>query len=189
MHYKNALVSDIAALFADYGDKHYGEACSQTIHALSCAHHAIEKKHSSTMILAALLHDIGHFIADREQLPGFDHFGYADHAELAAHFLSEHQVPEQICEPIRLHVSAKRYLAAQHDRPLSNASATTLSQQGGAMNPAECLSFEQENYFEQALQLRELDELGKPERWRGGNLQHHLQNLDRLLSFQNKALT
>lgn len=157
-------VKIIQQLFVNYGDKHYQEECSQTIHAISCAWHAKQQQASSELIVSALLHDIGHFIADRDNISGFDEFGHKDHAEIGAKWLKKQGFPASVYLPIRYHVQAKRYLAGQRQlsQPLSNASATTLAQQGGAMSESEQAKFELKPYFKDALALRAFDDLGKP---------------------------
>ena len=104
-------VKIIQQLFVNYGDKHYQEECSQTIHAISCAWHAKQQQASSELIVSALLHDIGHFIADRDNISGFDEFGHKDHAEIGAKWLKKQGFPASVYLPIRYHVQAKRYLA------------------------------------------------------------------------------
>ncbi|MCV6627449.1 MAG: HD domain-containing protein [Cellvibrionaceae bacterium] len=174
-------IAPISELFAEYGSKDYGEACSQTEHAISCAQHGERLGRDESLILAALLHDIGHFIADREQLPGFDKWGYPQHDQLGAERLARWGLPEPICEPIRLHVAAKRYLASHSQRPLSAASAATLALQGGPMSQAEAAAFERHSWFEHALQIRELDELGKPSDGLEGALCPWLKRLNQYL--------
>ena len=67
-------------------------------------------------------------------------------------------------EPVRLHVAAKRCLAATApgyvDR-LSAASLQSLALQGGPMSPAEVEEFMALPAAEAALRLRRYDELGK----------------------------
>lgn len=160
---KILVVNKISKLFERYGSKHYGESCSQTIHALSCATHAQQNGASLHFIVAAFLHDIGHFIADEQQLIGMDEYGHYQHAEIGANWLAKHGFPASVYQPIRYHVLAKRYLATQSaDNKLSIASEKTLSLQGGLLLLSEQESFEQNDYFHQALNLRKYDDLGKP---------------------------
>lgn len=157
-------IKTIQQLFVIYGDKHYQEACSQTVHAVSCAWHAKKQHATADLIVAALLHDIGHFIADRDNISGFDQFGHKEHAEIGATWLAQQGFPPSVYLPIRYHVQAKRYLASQRQlsKPLSHASATTLAQQGGIMTESEQARFELQPYFNDAIALRAFDELGKP---------------------------
>ena len=53
----------VEALFAGYGKNFYGdEAISQTEHALQCAQLAEEAGEAPAVIVAALLHDVGHLL-------------------------------------------------------------------------------------------------------------------------------
>ena len=175
-------VEQIGSLFADYGNKHYGEACTQLEHAISCAQHGVRLEMPTAIVVAALLHDIGHFIADRDNLPGFDQWGYAAHDSLGADYLQTLGFDSEVTEPIRLHVAAKRYLAAVENIQLSKASAATLQQQGGAMTPGECQQFRSNPWYQQALQLRHLDDLGKPEESINTDLQYWLAKVEHYLS-------
>lgn len=160
-------VDRLHTLFSTYGHKTYGEQCSQTVHAVSCALHGESLLVSESLIIAALLHDVGHFVADCQQLPDVDQWGYAAHDTLGAAFLSALGFPAAVTEPVRLHVSAKRYLVSRESRSLSTASLATLQQQGGAMTVAQANRFEREHWFASALQLRHLDEQGKPDAFSG----------------------
>jgi predicted HD phosphohydrolase len=114
------------------------------------------------LVAAALLHDYGHFIhglpedsADR----GVD----TQHEEVAYRFLAEH-FGEEIAEPIRMHVAAKRYLCAVEPpylAELSPASVHSLELQGGPYGPEEVAGFEASPFAEDAVRLRRYDDVGK----------------------------
>lgn len=150
-------------LFELYDHKHYGEACDQLSHAITCATLAQEKHYSEPLIVAAFLHDLGHFIADHYQVYGLNKFGHPKHDELGAKYLEDLGFDNKVVMPIRLHVAAKRYQATTHPKTLSPASQRTLQQQGGAMTHSECQSFETSPWYKSALCLRELDDAGKPD--------------------------
>lgn len=157
-------ITQITQLFAKFGTKTYGEACDQTTHAISCAMHAQSENADDNTVVAALLHDIGHFIADQEQRPGFDQWGHKDHAQIGSNWLKNLGFPTSVYEPIRYHVDAKRYLYTKRtSASLSKASSTTLQQQGGLMTQQQMLQFEQSRFFTQAICLRRYDDMGKPE--------------------------
>ena len=160
----NQAVEQIRQLFITYGNKTYGEACNQTTHAISCAMHAQQEKATIALVVAAFLHDIGHFVADQQQLDGFDQWGHAKHDEIGTTWLKNLGLPASVYQPIRYHVAAKRYLAStkQSAEPLSQASSATLAQQGGTMTALEMQQFEQTAYFDQAIALRRYDDMGKP---------------------------
>ena len=78
------------------------------------------------------------------------------HEEVAHRFLAEH-FGEEIAEPIRLHVAAKRYLCAvepSYLAELSPASVHSLELQGGPYGPDEIPEFEASPYAEDAVRLR-----------------------------------
>ncbi len=162
-----STIHDIEQLFTEYGHLHYGEQCSQLIHAVSCAWHAQQDNASATLITAALLHDIGHFIADKQKFTGVDDFGHKEHASIGANWLKDRGFPASVYQPIRYHVQAKRYLVTlinQNEKTahLSLASQHTLQQQGGKMSNDELKDFERLACFSTALTLRQYDDLGKP---------------------------
>lgn len=159
----------ISALFTLYGGHHYGEQCDQLTHAISCAYHAQQANAPVELIVAAFLHDTGHFIAHHQQLKGFDQWGHVEHAEIGATWLAQRGFSASVYQPIRYHVEAKRYIAAKSieqiniTTPLSCASQQTLRHQGGAMPAQQQKLFELKPFFHQAIALRRYDDLGKPE--------------------------
>ncbi len=157
----NAL-DEIRAAFARRGHEGYGEGVSQLDHALQCGTFAERDGASAALISATFLHDIGHMLHDLPQDiadAGID----TQHESLGSAWLSRHFGPA-VTEPVRLHVAAKRYLAAVEPgyfERLSEASVLSLKLQGGPMSPAEALAFEAEPYFADAVKLRRWDEEGK----------------------------
>ena len=90
------------------------ENVSHTEHALQAALLAEEQGVPQSLVVAALVHDIGHFL---EPWPrDIAHLGTNHrHEALGADWLARVFGPE-VTEPVRLHVAAKRYLcAADHD--------------------------------------------------------------------------
>ena len=55
-------IADVLALFERFGDDTYGEDVTQTEHALQCAAIAEADGASEALIVAALLHDVGHLV-------------------------------------------------------------------------------------------------------------------------------
>ncbi|UTW44194.1 HD family phosphohydrolase [bacterium SCSIO 12696] len=168
-------IAQIRELFEEYGERHYGEACTQLEHAISCAQHAVQSNMPEHMVIAALLHDIGHFVADRQGLPGFDQWGYAAHDSLGANYLQSLGFGKAVTEPIRLHVAAKRYQATLENTELSVASSATLQQQGGTMSNQECQQFKSHPWANDALRLRQLDDTGKPDKLENTNIEPWLE--------------
>lgn len=144
------------------GSAYFGEAVSMTEHGLQAAHFARAALAADALVLAALLHDIGHLI---EEVPAdiADWSHDARHEVSGSRWLARHFGPE-VSEPVRLHVPAKRYLCAtdgDYFSKLSSASVVTLKLQGGSMSATEVAAFEQEPYHRQAVQVRRCDDQGK----------------------------
>jgi phosphonate degradation associated HDIG domain protein len=157
------VVETILDLFRRSGEAAYfGEPVTQSEHALQAAWQASRDGATAALILAALLHDVGHLlhrggedIADR----GID----MRHEIIGANWLSR-WYSDEVIQPIRLHVAAKRYLCRMDPsyRPrLSAASQQSLVLQGGAFSQAEAGEFEQQRHWKEAIQLRRWDEAAK----------------------------
>ena len=157
------IVDDIINLFTQRGAMAYhGEAISQTEHALQAAALAMREGAPDHLIVAALLHDIGHLLDGQDEdltIRGLD----GRHEEAGYTWLAAHFSPEVI-EPIRLHVTAKRYLCAVEPiylAGLSAASRHSLTLQGGPMNDEELVDFENNPFYHDAIRLRHWDDTAK----------------------------
>jgi [1-hydroxy-2-(trimethylamino)ethyl]phosphonate dioxygenase len=154
---------EIFAIFAQRGSgAYYGECVTMTAHMLQSAFFATQEAAPPRLVLAALLHDIGHLI---EAVPAdiADWTTDAQHEVIGSRWL-ERRFATEITDPVRLHVPAKRYLCAT-DRDylgrLSSASVHTLKLQGGPMSPQEVRAFESEPFFREAVRVRRWDDQGK----------------------------
>ncbi len=146
---------------------YYGEPVTQLEHALQRAQLARTAGAGDDVVLAALLHDVGHLLED-ETAQRHDEVGVINHDEVGARFLIEHGVSPYVAELVRGHVDAKRYLTGtnpEYAARLSEASATTLALQGGPMNEAEAASFRADPLFAEKLRLRSWDEQAKRPGW------------------------
>lgn len=157
------MVEEIFGLFRSRGGASYfGEAVSQTEHALQCAHLARQAGAPDALVAGALLHDFGHLLHGLPESiakEGVD----TRHEDLGSRRLRKYFGPG-VTEPIRLHVAAKRYLCATdagYAEKLSPASAQSLLLQGGPMTPGEVEAFESNPYFEDGVQLRRWDDEAK----------------------------
>jgi phosphonate degradation associated HDIG domain protein len=119
------------------------------------------------LVVAALLHDIGHVIGHNEgeldASAALAHERDAHHDVIGARWLASWFGPD-VTEPVRLHVAAKRYLVATepgYATRLSEASVHTLRLQGGPMSVDEASEFESNPYAGDAVTLRRLDEAAK----------------------------
>jgi phosphonate degradation associated HDIG domain protein len=149
--------------FATAGTQLYGgEAISQLEHALQSAHFAQLAGASPSLITAALLHDLGHLLANQQ-----DHDveqGIDDHHEAIAVTALKHLFGPAVLMPIALHVEAKRFLCAteaDYLASLSPASLQSLQLQGGVMNESEVARFAARPYAADAVQLRRFDDQAK----------------------------
>ncbi|HEY2807830.1 MAG TPA: HD domain-containing protein [Steroidobacteraceae bacterium] len=158
-----SLVGQILDLYGARGaGAYFGERVSMTEHGLQAAHFAQAERAPEALILAALLHDVGHLLED---VPDAIEDWRADarHEEVGARWLARRFGPE-VSEAVRLHVPAKRYLCATdagYFAMLSPASVHTLGLQGGPMKAAEVALFAKEPYHREAVRVRRWDDQGK----------------------------
>jgi [1-hydroxy-2-(trimethylamino)ethyl]phosphonate dioxygenase len=158
-----SIGEEILGIFHRRGaDAYFGEGVSTIEHSLQAAHFARAAGAPPQLILAALLHDIGHLIED---VPNdlAEWTVDARHEEIGGRWLATRFRPE-VSEPVRLHVPAKRYLLATDDSyfaKLSPASVVTLKLQGGPMAAHEIAKFETEQYYKEAVLIRRCDDQGK----------------------------
>ena len=139
-----------------------GEPVSLLEHSLLAARCAEQAQAPERLILAALLHDVGHCcLPDSKQM---GEYGIANHEQIGADFLRDVGLSERVTKLVELHVAAKRYLSAmkpEYLSRLSTASRNTLDFQGGLMSNAELVEFQQLDDFSDALKLRAWDEAAK----------------------------
>lgn len=158
------IVERIIDIFCQRGAGQYGSECvSQLEHAIQCAMLAQESDANPSLVVAALLHDIGH-ILDGTGLPESDNEDLNDsHEDKAYPWLKSAFGPE-VADPVRLHVAAKRYLCTRdpsYATQLSPTSYKSYLDQGGTMSADEFQAFEREPFYREALQLRKWDDLAK----------------------------
>jgi phosphonate degradation associated HDIG domain protein len=144
------------------GAEYLGEDITLVEHMLQCAELAQAQGAPDWLVVAALLHDIGHILipdAQEAQDAGMDRH----HDEVGAAWIAE-RFPVNVVEAVRLHVDAKKYLVAQDPEylaKLSEASLITLEIQGGVFTEAECQEFLKLPFASEAIQLRRWDDEGK----------------------------
>jgi phosphonate degradation associated HDIG domain protein len=163
----------IQMLVSRGGEAYLGEPLSQLDHARQTAHLARESGADDSLVTAALMHDIGHLLRPESSLAA--HQFDRRHEEIGAAWLACWFRPE-VTEPIRLHVTAKRYLCGidqKYLRDLSAASIRSLELQGGPLGTAEAAEFEKNPYYESAVQLRLWDDKAKLPNFEVGNIQRY----------------
>ncbi len=157
------VVDVITRLFETGGNAAYfGEPVSQTEHALQTAHLAECEGAADALVVAALLHDVGHLlhglpetIADK---------GVDGRHEAGGSAWLARQFGAAVTDPVRLHVAAKRYLCAVDPgylARLSPASQWSLELQGGPFDADGVRAFEAEPFYKEAVRLRRWDDQAK----------------------------
>jgi len=158
-----SIADTVMNLLAGPGRKSYlGERVSQAEHALQAAWLAEQDGASDSLVVSALLHDVGHLVLGTSEASA-ERERDAHHEVAGADWLARHFGPE-VAEPAALHVAAKRYLCAvdpAYFRGLSEASKQSLAVQGGAMSPAEAAEFECDPHYALAVRLRHWDDAAK----------------------------
>jgi phosphonate degradation associated HDIG domain protein len=157
------IVSFLGEIFERRGGEEYlGEPVTMAEHMLQGAAIAEAQGEPEEIIVAALLHDIGHFTSE------FGTFRMDDtedrfHEDAGAKVL-ERFFPKIVTDCVRFHVAAKRYLCAtraEYFDMLSAASVHSLMLQGGKMSPDESAMFEKNPNIEAIIKVRYLDDAGK----------------------------
>ena len=159
----DTIVAFLADIFERRGGEEYlGEPVTMAQHMLQGATLAQRAGHREDIIVAALLHDIGHFTSE------FGTFQMDDtedrfHEEAGAQVLGAF-FPQLVIDCVREHVAAKRYLCAarpEYFARLSEASVHSLNLQGGPMSDDEVAAFEQNPNLADIVTVRYLDDAGK----------------------------
>jgi predicted HD phosphohydrolase len=157
------VVSFLTDIFQRRGSEEYlGEPVTMEQHMLQAAHYAAAEGEDDIVIVAALLHDIGHFTSE------FGSYSPDDtkdrfHETAGAEAL-EGLFPSLVIDCIRYHVAAKRYLCAVDSAyfdKLSAASVHSLSLQGGPMSDAEVEQFKRHEHLNDIVKVRLYDDAGK----------------------------
>ena len=184
-------VSDkIIKLYEKYGASDYiGESITQTEHALQCAYLAELNSELTNydnfirecVIVAALLHDIGHLVGlENNEMQMCDNLGTVGHENIGANFLKECGMPQLVCDLVGSHVIAKRYLCTMNKEylmKLSDASRETFYIQGGCLTYEETMKFKSSTFPELKIFLRNFDDQGKVKNFNYNILQHNNEGI------------
>jgi phosphonate degradation associated HDIG domain protein len=181
----------IEQLFDDSGARLYGgEAISQTEHALQAAWSAERAGGDDALVVACLLHDLGHLLfeqAEDELARGVDDL----HQWRVLPFLRG-AFPDSVVDAIGLHVEAKRYLChaeAGYAEALSPASRLSLALQGGPMDAAQAIGFLDKPHAWRAIALRRHDDAAKVVGLATPGLDHFLSKVEALMIGRPAALS
>ena len=166
------IADEIISYYTKYGSEDYiGEKVSQSSHMIQCAMLA-EKDFPDDheIIIGAFLHDIGQLLVlSSEELQKkyrVNKFGVEDHEHIGAEYLKKLGFSDKICSIVRNHVSGKRYLCAvdpEYYDKLSEASKTTLIEQGGPFNEEEIKKYKEDPNWKIYVKMRIWDDKAKIE--------------------------
>ena len=180
---RDNIVAFIGDIFERRGGEEYlGEPVTMAEHMLQGATLAEQSNQDESIIVAALLHDIGHFTSE------FGSFTMDDtedrfHEQAGARVL-ERFFPSVITDCVRHHVAAKRYLCAtkpEYFNRLSEASVHSLNLQGGPMSEDEVAEFEKNPNLKEIIQVRYLDDAGKRDDMETPDFWHFAPMVQRLV--------
>lgn len=179
----------LSARFESQGAAQYlGESVTLAEHMLQCATLAEADGLSDEIVVAALLHDIGH-LSGKDSAYSPDDTHDRRHQESGARII-ENTFPADVVDAVRSHVAAKRYLCAidpAYADELSIASQHSLQLQGGPMAEDEWRAFEQRPNLDMVIAVRRYDDLAKiPERQTPA-FSHFWPRLQRVLNRKREA--
>ncbi len=175
-------IDDLIRLYDDRGEAwHGGGALTLRQHALQCAWLAERDASPPGLIIACLLHDLGHLLNDLGE-DAADHGLDDAHETRGAHALTGLFSPD-VLAPIRLHVAAKRYLCAvdpTYAVSLAPASRHSLGLQGGPLTQGQCAAFLSVPGSADALSLRQWDDAATVAGAQTPGLEHYLPMMTRI---------
>lgn len=152
------VIDRIFQVFAGAGRRRYRmEAVSQTEHALQRASLAEREGAGSALVVAALLHDIGHLLHEREEAAKQ---GIDDHREAGGAAFLGQWFGEEVTLPVARHVAAKQYLCAvepAYFHSLSAGPRRSLELQGGPFDTEVASAFIAFPGAAEAVRLRRWD--------------------------------
>jgi predicted HD phosphohydrolase len=149
---------NIAGLLVKRGARRWDdEAVTVLDHALQCAARARAMEAGDEVVLAALLHDVGHLITDAAESPA------THHGLWGARFLRPF-VPARVAWLVEYHVVAKRYLCTvdrRYAESLSLGSLRSWIRQGAALDPDTRREMERQPWLPDVLAMRRWDDAAR----------------------------
>ena len=174
---------ELLEIFGPRATRRYGLSdVNQLQHSLQAAALAEAAGEPPAIIVASLLHDLGHLIHDL----GEDYLerGINDtHEDRGAAWLARRFGPD-VSEPVRLHVPAKRYLCTiegHYDR-LARDSRRSLELQGDNLTPEEVEAYRREPYADAAIRVRRYDDKAKNPTAQTPPFEHFLKYVEPLVT-------
>lgn len=160
---KDNIVDYLGDIFLRRGAESYlGEAVTMSEHMLQAAQNAENAGEDTNIVVAALLHDIGHYTGEFPEdyiEQGIDNIHQKAGANILQRFFDD-----DVVEPVRWHVEAKRYLCAVDSTyfdTLSHASVDTLALQGGPFDSNQVDEFEKNPFLDSIIRVRKYDDGAK----------------------------
>jgi len=206
-------VAFVRGLFERHGNSDYiGENVSQQAHAVQAAMHAeAAYPRDKEMIIALLLHDLGHLMGIEnkdlvdlaveknngalENENGQDaammgDCGVRQHERIGREWALQNGLGNKVGAIIEGHVRAKRYLVTKHEsyyNKLSDASRTTLVYQGGKLSQKEVEAFEADPWFELHLKARDFDDKAKIPDYKMKPLDYYLDMMTEVIQMNKNG--
>ncbi len=154
-------IKEIKSLCQKAKNVYFGDEYSLLQHMTASARLAMKLGFDEEFILAAFFHDIGNLQSDNKESENMVGFGVLNHEYLGADFLRKLGFSEKITHLVENHVKAKRYLTyanPDYYKQLPMSSKHALAFQGGTMRQDEAEEFQNEEFFELNISLRQVDD-------------------------------
>ena len=159
-HRAPTTLAELFSLYEIHGQRTCGDDVSVLEHALQCADLAVSDGATDELIVAALFHDVGWFVAGEDS---GDRLVTDHHAATGARILDP-LFGAAVAQPVALHVTAKRWrctIDPNYFDELSEGSKITFIAHGGPLGTDERASFEAHPGFVTAMALRSWDDRAK----------------------------
>lgn len=180
-----SVVQRIFDLFETWGSLSYeGGRVTHKEHALQAAALAEHEGAPTKLVLAALLHDIGHLLAIARGDVQNDSVVDVQHQHIAGEWLAGSFGPD-ITEPVRLHVEAKRYLCAVDPDYVAQDPSVSLRRvllKNGILKRSEIREFQENPYHRQAVWLCRIDDRARVAGLTVADLDHYRERLEYVAS-------